>query len=387
MGADKFSGSRNAANFKNSHRVNPRPRTPLRTIRALARSLSVSPTTVSEALRGVPRVSAATARRVRAAAERHGYRCNPIAGAVMAELRRSHQARYRGTLAVIELDEPERTPGRRFSDELRRGAVERGHELGFTLDHFLLGEKHLAPTRLNAILANRGIVGVLVLPSYREAHLEQIDWARLTAIYLDRVIRFPPLHSVSTDHHAAVWTALAQLEEAGYRRAGLVLQRQQDYRLQNRWEGACHAYAQQTRQLSLAPMLVAPEITEEMFNAWFRSHGVDVVLGHSTRYIDWMERAGAQLPRTHGFLALNAAMCERPCAAIDQQPRLIGARAVEMVVGQLLRGEIGLPANPCNTSVPARLALGLTLRAEPTGRRGSARNASGRVRCTNGTEN
>ncbi len=109
-------------------------------------------------------------------------------------------------------------------------------------------------------------------------------------------------------------------------------------------------------------MLIAPEITEPMFRAWFETHQPDIVLGHSTRYIEWMRRLGARLPHTHGFLALNAAMCERSCAAIDQQPRLIGARGAELVIGQLLRGEAGVPENPCNTSVPARIVTGSTLR-------------------------
>lgn len=332
-------------------------------MRALARLLRVSPTTVSEALRGKARVAATTAARVRAEAERLGYRRNPIAGAIMAELRRSRVARYRGTLAVLELFEPDRPEGgRRFSDEVREGAKERSAELGFTVDHFLIGDGHLRASRINGILASRGIAGVLVLPAFREAHLESIDWTRIAGVYLDRVIRFPALHSVSTDHHAAMWAALSVLEERGYWRAGLVLQSQQDERLQNRWEGACHAYAHSLRRLALTPMLIAPEITEPMFRDWFETHRPDIVLGHSTRYIEWMRRLGARLPHTHGFLALNAAMCERSCAAIDQQPRLIGARGAELVIGQLLRGESGVPENPCNTSVPARIVTGSTLR-------------------------
>lgn len=255
---------------------------------------------------------------------------------------------------------------RRFSGELRAGAEQRSRELGFSIDHFLVGERHLSPTRLSSVLVGRGIAGVLVLPAFREAHLEAVDWTRLTGVYLDRVIRFPALHSVSTDHHSAIWNALSHVEQLGYRRVGLVLKTQQDQRLQNRWEGAWHAYAQTCSRLTFAPILVNTEVTELIFRDWFMAHRPDVVLGHSVRYIEWMKRLGARFPRTHGFLGLNAAMCERPCAAIDQQPRLIGARGAEMVVGQLLRGESGLPSNPSHTSVPPRIVDGPTLRTKPT---------------------
>ncbi len=313
----------------------------------------------------MPRVAQATVDRVLAAARRHGYRRNPIAGAIMSEIRRSRSAHYRGTLGLLELAEPQRPPGaREFYASLCVGAHDRAVALGFTVDRFLIGREHLRPERLNAVLAARSIAGVLVLPSFMDAHLEAIAWDQLAGVYLDRVINFPPMHSVSTDHHGAIWAALGEAERAGYRRAGLILQSRQDERLQNRWEGAFRAYEQRATSLALAPPLVAPEITEAAFRAWFRRHRPDLVLAHSTRCLDWMERLGARVPGTHGFLALNATMCDRACAAIDQQPALIGAHGAALLIGQILRGESGLPANPCNTSVPARIRRGPTMRTE-----------------------
>ncbi len=52
-------------------------------IREIARSLGLSHTTVSEALRDSPRVNPATRRRVQKAAKAVGYRPNPLAGALM----------------------------------------------------------------------------------------------------------------------------------------------------------------------------------------------------------------------------------------------------------------------------------------------------------------
>ena len=59
------------------------------TIRALAKQLGLSRTTVSEALRGLPSIQRETAKRVCAAAEKAGYRANPMASAVMSQIRRS----------------------------------------------------------------------------------------------------------------------------------------------------------------------------------------------------------------------------------------------------------------------------------------------------------
>ena len=76
---------------------------PAPTLRSLAKILGLSRTTVSDALRGSPRVDPNTALRVKKAAREAGYRRNPLAGALMSELRRSRGTAFRGVLAAVEL--------------------------------------------------------------------------------------------------------------------------------------------------------------------------------------------------------------------------------------------------------------------------------------------
>jgi LacI family transcriptional regulator len=334
------------------------------TIRNLARRLKLSPTTVSEALRGKSRVASSTTERVRAAATAAGYSYNALAGRVMSQVRTAAVGRFHGALALLDIEEHGRPPGSaRFHESLAAGAVQCARRLGFSLDRFILGPTGLLPSRLNAVLATRAIEGLLVLPAFDEIHLEAVDWSRLSAIYLDRVIRHPPLHSVSGDHFGAMCDALQRLRARGYRRPGLVLQQRQDERLQHRWEGAFLASCQTGSPMQPAPILVAEAIDERSFAKWFREHRPDVVLGHGTRFLAWMHDAGASVPQIHGFVSLNAALCEVPCAAIDLQPTLIGARGAELLIGQLLRGEMGSPAVPCHTSVPANWQEGPSVRA------------------------
>lgn len=93
-------------------------------LRELARSLGLSHTTVSEALRDSPRVKASTRERVLKAAREVGYRHNPLAGALMSEMRRSRSGTFRGVIAVIDLDGPAGRPpnAERYHRELTRGA-------------------------------------------------------------------------------------------------------------------------------------------------------------------------------------------------------------------------------------------------------------------------
>ena len=101
---------------------------------------------------------------------------------------------------------------------------------------------------------------------------------------------------------------------------------------------------------------------QDEFVRWFRKHKPDVVIGHHTTAIDWMEGCGALLPATHGFVSLNVLMKTRPCAGLDLQPRTLGARGAELLIAQLQRNETGIPEWPSTTTIPARWVDGPTLR-------------------------
>lgn len=95
------------------------------TLRTLAKSLGLSRTTVSDALRGSPRVKSETLQRVQAAAKAAGYERNPLTGAVMSLLRRSRGQQFRGVLGVLEMAQPGRAPHVvRYSNTLLKGISE-----------------------------------------------------------------------------------------------------------------------------------------------------------------------------------------------------------------------------------------------------------------------
>jgi len=181
---------------------------PAPTLRSLARLLGLSRTTVSDALRGSPRVDPNTAVRVKKAAREAGYRRNPLAGALMSELRRSRGAAFRGVLAAIDFNEPERPDaGARFHRELVLGAETRATELGFKVEKFLVGHAGVSVQRLDSILQSRGIHGVILLPSWAEPDLSKLDWSQYAGIYTDYIIERPALHSVCSDHYRSLLAA------------------------------------------------------------------------------------------------------------------------------------------------------------------------------------
>lgn len=336
---------------------------PAPTLRSLARTLGLSRTTVSDALRGSPRVDPNTAARVRKAAREAGYRRNPLAGALMSELRRSRGTAFRGVLAAVDFNEPDRPDdAARFHRELVLGAETRATELGFKVEKFSVGHAGVSVQRLDSILQSRGIHGVILLPAWDEPDLSNLDWTRFAGIYTDYIIERPALHCVCCNHYRSMITVLTRLAERGYKRPGLVMERGRDDRTHRRFSAAFRAYQEGEAGIETIPLLVSNARSQAEFTAWFRQHQPDVVLAHFTEVLDWMEAAGARVPDTHGFVSLNVLYKTRPCAGLDQQPRQLGARAVEQLIAQLQRNERGVPDWATTTTIPARWVDGPTVR-------------------------
>lgn len=336
------------------------------TVRSLARALGLSHTTVSDALRGKGRVDPATAQRVQQAARAAGYRRNPLAAAVMSELRRSRGGTFRGVLAALDLHEPGRPPHGAFHRELIQGARARAVELGFKLEEFVVGMEGMSVARMDAILQSRGINGVMLLPSWFAPDWSGLDWSRYAAVYLDYIIEKPPLHTVCCDHYRSIQSILTMLVQRGYRRPGLFVEQGRDDRTQRRYSSSFRSFQEgRDSPVEVVPPLLARERNQAEFAAWFRKHKPDVVLAHFTEILDWMEACGARVPETHGFVSLNVLYRTRPCSGLDQQPRQLGARGIEMLIAQLQRNECGVPEWPTTTTIPGRWVEGPTLRGSP----------------------
>ena len=336
------------------------------TLRTLARELGLSAANVSAALRGSSRVNAATAKRICQAAAQAGYHRNPLTGAVMSELRRSKGQVVRGVLAVLELMPADRRSyENRFNAVLLGGIVARAGKLGFNVERFEIGAGGHTLHSVDAVLGSRPIQGVLILPVSDPPDLSGMTWERYAALYVDYYIAHPPLHCVSPDHYRAMVALVQELHHRGYRRPGLVMDTRMDSRLHFRWEGAFRAVQQSLYGTANAPILLLDTPGELQFASWFKQHDPDVVLTHFYEALGWMVSCGAKLGETHGYVCLNSFRTKGDCAALDLQPELLGARATDLVISQLLNNEYGIPQHASLTTIPARLLDGPTLYPAP----------------------
>ncbi len=343
-------------------------------LRRLAEQLNLSHATVSAALRGLPTVKVATRERVLQAAEQIGYRANPLASALMGEMRRSKGGVFRGVVAILHLEAPEANRAARASHRATiAGAAERASELGFKTDEIVVGRDRYEWDRLTDILASRGVCGLFVLPPSDKSLLQRLNWASFPAVYAGPAEEGLAVHSVAPDHHGAVATALRRLHALGYACPGLALSADADPTTLAQQCAAYHAhFLVQNARLGATPLASAPRpflFTDaddaDSLHDWLQLGGHDAVITDAKRVEKWLERTGTRVPETHGLCRLGVLDEPEHPAGIDVQMRLVGRKGVELVTDQILRNERGLPPHPTTTLCPPRWLDGPTVKTLP----------------------
>lgn len=335
------------------------------TIRSLARQLRLSVATVSEALRGSARVAEPTRTRVQRAAERAGYRANPLLGAALSAVRRSRHQHYRGTLALVDTDEDGKAELMLFHRKIAAGAEARAQELGFHTELFWLGDREpgLSHRRLAQVLQARGIGGAVLLPFNTAQDLADFDFSRIAAVQMDHCLIQPRLHTILPDHYVSMIHALERLTQLGYQRIGLCMEQRKDARLKSKWSAAFLTFFRTYARDTGIPALIEPkQLDRARFLSWFRHYRPDLVVGHVQEMVKWLADDGVRVPQDVGFFNLNVTERTGPCAGLDLEPSRLGAAAVETVVAMLHRQERGVPAHPQTITLEATWVEGPTLR-------------------------
>ncbi|MCB1120257.1 MAG: LacI family transcriptional regulator [Verrucomicrobiae bacterium] len=332
-------------------------------IRKISEVTNYSVATVSEALRNSGRVREETRMKILKAAEQLGYQRNSFVGEVMSRMRRSQVTDYRGTVAVLESKSfQEARMKSRWHKEIFKGAVDRANDLGFKLDFFQFEDSHRSFKRIHQVLVSRGIEGIFLPPYAHSWNLEGIDWNCFSAVQLDYGLENVRMHTVMPDHHTSLLNSLKRLEAMGYRRPGLFVERFQDDRIMLKWLAGYEAFINKSTECSSVSVFEPEDLERENFFEWFRRYRPDVLLGHRSEVIGWLEEEGIETPKDVGFFSLNLHHTPRQTAGLNLQPRLIGAAAIEILISQIHLQQRGVPKTAYTTSIEGEWVDGFSIR-------------------------
>jgi DNA-binding LacI/PurR family transcriptional regulator len=313
------------------------------------------------ALRNHPRIPAATRIRIQRLAIELGWKPNPLLAEAMSAIRAGQPVADRVTLAWVTAhsrrDNWKRVPFFRRSYE---GAAARAAAAGYRLDHFWLGDADGHASRLSDILIARGIVGVLVAPLPKPTSLA-LDWTQFSAVAIAYSLTAPRLHRASDNHVSSARLAVSSLAAAGRRRIGLALNQTYDRRVNGLWTAGYLLQTHDDGRADPALMHRPVELDEGAFIDWVRRSRADAVIGTDSRVLGWLKRAGLRVPDDVAYADLDVSSADGTMAGIYQDAEGIGAAALDLVAGQLLRHERGLPDKPKAVLIESRWVGGATV--------------------------
>jgi DNA-binding LacI/PurR family transcriptional regulator len=320
---------------------------PAVTLQDVADRARVHRSTVALALRDHPRIPEATRRRLRALAEKLGYRQNPLVAALM-QSRRSGRPLRHATLAFVT-NYPTRygwRPEHHQRPDFFPGAAARARDFGYKLEHFWLAEPGMTSARLSDILATRGIHGVILgrLPPGQRAI--ELSWERFSCVALGMTVRAPRLHRVTENHFETAFQAMQQCADRGYRRVGFAFTEANDSpSVGDRWLGAYLMQQLKFRAADRLPLCPGAPATRGQFTRWFERHRPDALLvNHAPPALAWLHGLGLSVPRDVGLVELEDHP-EEGSAGVYYDPAKIGAVAVNLLMGLMHRNEKGVPSD------------------------------------------
>jgi LacI family transcriptional regulator len=345
------------------------------TMSEVARAAGVSKNTVSLALRGSVRISAATRARIVAMAWTMGYRLNPTVARLMAELRQSRSPRYQATLALINGNEDRNAFTRHPTiPHYVEGCRRRAAQLGYALDEFWLHDPELPVKRWLSILRARGIRGLLVVGLMKANLLPgsmAAVWDEFPAVVTGVRTREPTLSFACSDHHALALAAFEKAFALGYKRPALVLDGSIDALIEGRFTAGF--LTGQSRLLPkkqrTAPFheVAAARKDRRIFTEWFAREKPDVIFTLYHEVKRWLEDLGSRVPGDVGLIQYEWRADHATWAGMDQRNDLVGEAALDMLISMVHHNERGVPDHPRATLISSHWVDGSTVRGKVSG--------------------
>ena len=327
----------------------------------VAEAAGVSVMTVSLALRRAPSIPEATRERVRAAAEKLGYRRNPLVAALMADLR-GRKARGAEAHVIAYVESYPATATKQQAGTLRRfraGAVAGAAKHGFALQGFRLGEGGLSEARLEQVLEARGIRGVVFAPFPRTDSALTQPWRNHALAAVGYSLARPALHRAVNHQAHSIRLALAELRARGYRRIGFVIRRHEDERTERNWLAAVLLAQHDAVKTGMRfPLQLTENVERAELLAWVRRERPEVVVTTEEEVWPLVRRLKVPGRGRVGFAHLHLTPDLAGCSGIDQNNERVGEAAVDLVVEQLHGNAWGIPAIPKTVLIEGRWVAG-----------------------------
>jgi LacI family transcriptional regulator len=336
-------------------------------LKDIAEKLGLSVAAVSMALKNHRSLPAATIEKVKALADKMGYAPDPALSALAA-----HRSRLRvhQDFSVVGLisnwsseDGWTQLPS---AQAVIEGAKARAIELGYTLQHFWAYSEKVSDSRLDQILKNRGIRGLILAPFENPDDKLELDWNQFSMVTLEKPFHYTYFHHVIQNHYSDLTLCWNELMQRGYKRIGLVVRHDLSSRWEHQWESAHRLaqYSTTTREDTIPTLQLKNEEKEDhvsLVRSWLQLFKPDAVISRCDCFFEAVDGLGLKIPEDLGYVSLNVTDDVEDATGIHQHRDVMGATAIDVLNSLLHRNFRGEHKVSVSTQVDGSWNEGKTL--------------------------
>jgi DNA-binding LacI/PurR family transcriptional regulator len=333
-------------------------------LKDVAEAAGVSVSSASYALRGSDQVSSATRKKVADAAERLGYRKNPLVSAWMQQVRQRKQLAFQGTLAFIHAldNEQDLRRGITFAEKVYQGVKESAAEQGFNLFEISLSRETNQSSVIDRMLYHRGVQGLIIGPIQRRDLKLDLRWHRYATVAIGHSFDEINFHRVVPDAFDGMLRLIDGLRQCGYQRpAFFVHQPLVKERVFRQFAAAFHWHYLERLQTPPPVYRASPGDTLEGVKKWISETQPDSIIGINEGGLSFLRKTGCRIPEEFGYVVLDKESMEPEAIShLDQCPELIGQVAFQELTSLLYFNQRGVPENPQTKSILGKWTAGRT---------------------------
>lgn len=306
-------------------------------LKDIAECAGISKAAVSFALSGSTKVSEKTRRKIRALANKLGYKPNPIVSSVMSQIKNCGEKKFLETIVLINANKSKDAPKKypifsKYIDGIRSESA----EIGYAVYEIWLHEKSLNAQRLETILDSRGIRGGIIVGHADDTTLPPFFsniWTKFKFVSAGIRTRNPVFDFISADKFLIAHFATTNIIRSGYKRPALVIDEHIDEVVEGRFIGGfLRAQLALPENARIPPFLEVAKARKnpKAFFDWVSKHKPDAIFSISNTTSEWLEKPeiSGKISGFTDIVQLERRSESGEWMAIDQNYELVGRLAV-----------------------------------------------------------
>lgn len=304
-----------------------------------------------------------------------GYRNNPLVTANMAQVRRSKEWKSSmPTIGLLSTFYDEQREDKRvewhIGSRFHEGCKRRASDLGFDFDFLEFDLAYCSNERIQQVLLNRQISGLVLAPMRFSDTPLKLDWSPFAVASIGFSDPLGNIPSVFYDNFRCMQDILDFLNERGYKRPGFITDSENETRGGHLWNAGFLEYQNRLiEEKDRVPILPIPKpelLFEkqdyESMHAWYKKNKPDVIITFRSKILDYFTSLGYKVPDEFGYMVLNWSSRTDGCSGYRQCHEEMAEVATNIVSERLYNNERGELTKPRTTVLRGDFVEGFTIR-------------------------